>query len=154
MEFVHHFATTHAAMWLWSAPPLHSTRAKPHENNTKPARPPSIGLLRCTQAPGIPHAGRTGHVATFDPNPTRYQRPRCISLAQLVRHITPFDVAVVSSASARAKPPKQHTKPAAASQPAIDRAVAPNASPWAPGRLSSWSCSVLALCKGASFGFE
>ena len=100
----------------------------------------------CTQAPGLPHAGRAGHV-----RPKPYQRPRYIHLAQLVRHNPCFGVAVVSSASARAQPPKQHTKPAAASQSAIDRAVALNASPWAPGRLSSWPCLALALRKDASF---
>ena len=43
MKFVRQFATTRAATWLWSAPPLNSARAKPHtkeqdEDHTHPSR--------------------------------------------------------------------------------------------------------------------
>jgi hypothetical protein len=104
------FGTARASTWLWwwSALPQ---RARSHQNNTPNqqllASPPSTGPSHRTQAPGLPHACRAGHV-----RPYPYERAPRFGLSD-IRSLQPVLRRGCGCGcqlrSARAKPPKQDT---------------------------------------------
>lgn len=95
------FGTARASTWLWwwSALPQ---RARSHQNNTPNqqllASPPSTGPSHRTQAPGLPHACRAGHV-----RPYPYERAPRFGLSD-IRSLQPvLRRAVVVSSAQRAR---------------------------------------------------
>ena len=71
MKLVRQFATTRAATWLWSAPPLNSARAKPHTKKTPNQLQLACRRSGCCAARKPLGFHTPAEPATFDPTPIK-----------------------------------------------------------------------------------